>query len=210
MSGRALSDLRARCPIAGCWYIGGHGNESSPELNPGRGRHQQMRAELAEAAERLRRRMGAWPGAKLEAKPFSLAVHFRKAPEQAEAIRQAFSELAGEGDFRVLLGRQVAELLPAAALTKGQAVQRLRARLECDLVIYFGDDNTDEDVFGLADAHIIGVKVAHAESPRSSAAQYWLGSPEAVAGALEGILRLRREREPAEAKKKLQTSANQP
>ncbi|HWG38369.1 MAG TPA: trehalose-phosphatase [Terriglobales bacterium] len=212
VSGRALSDLRARIPIPGCWYVGGHGNEISPELEPapGHGRHGRMRAELAQAAERLRARMPEWPGAKLEAKPYSLAVHFRKVPEFAEPIRQAFSGLAAEGDFRVLLGRKVVELLPASALTKGHAVQRLRSRLGCDLAFYFGDDTTDEDVFALGDAQIIGVKVTHAESALASAAQCWVDAPAAVADALETILRLLQSRGEAGANKKLQYFAIPP
>ncbi|HUX68426.1 MAG TPA: trehalose-phosphatase [Terriglobales bacterium] len=203
VSGRALSDLRARCPVPGCWYVGGHGNETSAggegeasEAAPGP-RDPQLRRELAQRAEELRQRMPHWPGARLEAKPYSLAVHFRQAPQWAESIRQAFSALAASGGFRVLLGRQVVELLPQGALTKGQAVQRLRTRLGCDLAFYFGDDATDEDVFRLRDPNIIGVKVEHDEAPAASAADFRLTSPLAVQAALEAIERLR----PLEKKK---------
>ncbi|MGH9481938.1 MAG: trehalose-phosphatase [Terriglobales bacterium] len=231
VSGRGLSDLRARCPVAGCWFVGGHGNEEGedeaagvarppfvgaalplvglwPSVDPrqptpagaqgvselprrARARDPRVRQALAATAERLRLRLGEWPGSRLEAKPYSLAVHFRQAPERAEAIRQAFSELAGS-EFRVLLGRQVVELLPAEALTKGHAVQRLRARLGCDLAIYFGDDGTDEDVFRLADPQVIGVKVEHGEAPQGTTrADFSVPSPKAVETALETIYYLR-------------------
>jgi len=204
VSGRALSDLRARCLVPGCWYVGGHGNETSSgapggDLGeaPASPRDPQLRRELARRAEELRQRMPSWPGARLEAKPYSLAVHFRQAPQWAESIRQAFSALAAPGGFRVLLGRQVVELLPEGALTKGHAVQRLRTRLGCDLAFYFGDDVTDEDVFRLRHPDIIGVKVEHAEAAEATAADFRLASPQAVEAALEAIERLR----PLEQKK---------
>lgn len=197
VSGRALSDLRARCPVPGCWYVGGHGNEGpdadGPEVTPPlRPRDPEARRALAQVAGKLRKCMASWPGARLEVKPYSLAVHFRQAPQTAEALRQAVSELAAKGEFRVLLGRQVVELLPAGALTKGQAVQRLRARLGCDFAFYFGDDATDEDVFRIHDMRLIGVKVEHREAAQSAtAADFSLPGPEAVQAALEAIYLLR-------------------
>lgn len=195
VSGRELSDLQARCPVAGCWYIGGHGNQTMDgEPPPQRARDPEARAKLARVAAALRLLLESWPGARLEAKPFSLALHFRQAPQFAEAIRRAASQLAAnQGGLRVLAGRQVVEMLPEGAWTKGHAVQRLRSRLECDLAVYFGDDTTDEDVFQLRDAHIIGVKVEHDESITPSAANYRLDSPQAVQAALEAIAAPRQE-----------------
>ena len=195
VSGRSLSDLRARCPVSRGWYVGGHGMEtgrgmddatSAPPAPPA-----EMRRQLREMASYLERQMQQWPGTRLEAKPYSLAMHFRAAPEWAEAVREEFSNLARQSDFRVMLGRQVVELLPAGALTKGHAVQRLRRRLRCDLAFYFGDDTTDEDVFRLREPAIIGIKVEHQESTQPTAAPYRLGSPEAVLEALQEIARLR-------------------
>ncbi len=214
VSGRALTDLRARCPVPGCWYLGGHGNEASPAL-PGPPEaaaagggavpsQAAMGRALAEAAERLRARLPDWPGACLEAKPFSLALHFRQAPQWADAIREAVSRLAGEGGLRVLFGRQIAELLPENALNKGQALQRLRRRLGCDLAFYFGDDTTDEDVFRLAGGHLLGIRVLHPESAGTpTAADYSVASPREVARALEAIAAAR----PAPEKKTLPFSA---
>lgn len=188
VSGRALVDLQARCPVPGCWYVGGHGNESSgPAPINDLGQHQLLRRQLEPIARELERRAAAWPGAQLEAKPFSIAMHYRQAPQWAASILQAFSELAAGGDFRVMQGRQMVELLPAAALTKGQAVHRLRTRLGCDLAFYLGDDVTDEDVFGFNDAQIIGIKVEHAEGSSATAAAYRLGSPLEVPSALGAI-----------------------
>lgn len=189
VSGRGLDDLRQRCPLEPCWYVGGHGSETDgPDgLTP---TYPARRQAIADITAILRGRLPQWPGARLEAKPFSVAVHFRQAPAWGDRIRHEVGELAAadpQGRFRVLLGRQVVELLPAQALTKGQAVQRLRSRLECDLAFFFGDDRSDEDVFQLHDPAIIGVKVDHAEGSALTAAQYRLDSPTAVVRALQTL-----------------------
>lgn len=189
VSGRGLDDLRQLCPLDPCWYVGGHGSEADgPDgVAPNQPARRQAIAEITAV---LRQRLGEWPGARLEAKPFSVAVHFRQAPAWGERIRHEVGQLATadpQGRFRVLLGRQVVELLPAQALTKGQAVQRLRSRLECDLAFYFGDDRSDEDVFQLHDPAIIGIKVEHGEGFAPSDAEYRLDSPTAVIRALQAI-----------------------
>ena len=195
VSGRSLSDLRVRCPVSHAWLVGGHGIETGHGMDDATSAAtappEQMRRQLREIATELQRQMQNWPGTRLEAKPYSLAMHFRAAPEWAGAVRDAFSQLAHRSDFRVMLGRQVVELLPADSLTKGHAVQRLRKRLRCDLAFYFGDDTTDEDVFRLGDADIIGVKVEHHETGQPTAAQYGVASPQAVVTALREIAQLR-------------------
>ena len=214
VSGRALSDLRRRCDVPGCWYVGGHGNETAEpdhrdDLAPettSPGHHIELRQQIASIADDLRRKLHSWPGARMEAKPYSVAVHFRQAPQWETAIRDTFSAFTSRGEFRVMLGRQVIELLPDNALTKGHAVQRLRSRLDCDLVFYFGDDVTDEDVFRLNDAHFIGVKVKHGEGAIATAAAYALSGPPAVLMALREIARVR----PLPEKKSLRFSAVQP
>ncbi|MGH9413092.1 MAG: trehalose-phosphatase [Terriglobales bacterium] len=201
VSGRALSDLRARCPVPGCWYVGGHGNEigagaaASDDLSSASvpAPAQAMRRRLAAIADQIRERLPQWPGTRLEAKPYSLAVHFRQAPRWEEPIREAFSAFAAAGGCRVLLGRQVIELLPDDALTKGHAVERLRHRLGCELAFYFGDDTTDEDVFRLRHPQIIGVKVENRESDAPTQASWRVGSPQEVLEALQAILELRQQ-----------------
>ncbi|HET9783457.1 MAG TPA: trehalose-phosphatase, partial [Terriglobales bacterium] len=195
VSGRSLSDLRVRCPVSRGWYVGGHGIETGRGMDDvtsaSTAPPEQMRRQLREMAAELQRQMQQWPGTRLEIKPYSLAMHFRAAPEWAGAVRDAFSQLARHSDFRVMLGRQVVELLPADSLTKGHAVQRLRRRLRCDLAFYFGDDTTDEDVFRLEDPDIIGIKVVHPETSQPTAAHYGVASPQAVVIALREIARLR-------------------
>lgn len=220
VSGRALSDLRARCPVPGCWYVGGHGNETTPgagdnlgpqQPGPAPPRAQAMRQRLAEIAASLRQRLPQWPGVRLEAKPYSLALHYRQAPQWEEAIRELVSRYAAGGGLRTLAGRCVIELLPDDALTKGHALERLLHRLGCDLAFYFGDDTTDEDVFRLREPRLIGIKVESRENPAPSAAAYAVGSPREVLLALQEIAHLRPVPTTAHAaKKNMHNEAIQP
>lgn len=194
VSGRALRDLQSLCPAAGCWFVGGHGNEPGAGVEIGSGlerqRRQQARLELERLAPEVRQRLAQWPGSRVEVKPYSLALHYRQAPEWAGAIQEYFSEVTQSpsgASLRVMQGRLVVELLPADALTKGHAVQRLRSRLGCDMAFYFGDDTTDEDVFRLHDEHIVGIKIAHGEGGGPTAAEFALPSPYGVLEALRAI-----------------------
>ena len=216
VSGRALADLCRRCPVPGSWSIGGHGIElgaptaaaGSGDLVPVDGPALALRQHLLGATAAIERQLPRWPGTELETKPYAVAVHFRRAPEWADAVLDFLTGLAGPGSgFRLMAGRQVVELLPRDALTKGLALQRLRTQLDCDLAFYFGDDVTDEDVFRLEDPAMVGVKVVSPETAqRATAARYSLSSPAAVVQALATIERLI----PAAAKKKIGFSSIQP
>src|SRR6266545_5805946 len=78
ISGRDLTDVRARVGLSGLWYAGGHG----VELAGPHGVHDVMpeaekaRPVLARAAAELADRLGDLPGVSLEPKDVSLSVHY--------------------------------------------------------------------------------------------------------------------------------------
>jgi len=110
---------------------------------------------LRAAATSLRERLRAWPGAFVEDKEQTLAVHWRLAPQAGPALTCMMEEtLAGLGaGWRLQAGKAVAEILPAWA-DKGAAVETLldtpayRGRTP----IFFGDDKTDEDAIRIVQA----------------------------------------------------------
>jgi trehalose 6-phosphate phosphatase len=206
ISGRALADLRLRCPVEGCWYLGGHGNEVLPPadaIESGALPDESVLAlapfgapmtpELQWLAERAKHHVEAWPGAVLEVKPASVAIHYRHAPHWGESIEAWAAAQAAAGSFRIVSGKCIVELIPLTARHKGHAVQELRRDLGCDLALYFGDDTTDEDVFRLQDPAVIGIHVGepkHREGiwdTRSTAASYWLRNPQEVVQALRAL-----------------------
>jgi trehalose 6-phosphate phosphatase len=108
------------------------------------------------------------PGVDIEDKIFSLAIHYRRAPDQAVALQTILEAVGGLQAARIVGGKLVVNVLPANAPDKGWAVLTARDRLGCQGIIYVGDDETDEDVFKLeATAQVLGVRVG-GPSPHAS------------------------------------------
>jgi trehalose 6-phosphate synthase/phosphatase len=109
-------------------------------------------------------------GAFVEEKTAGLAWHYRAAEAdsldgasfgdtQAQELRLLLSELLSNSPVEVLSGDKVIEVRPHG-VDKGSIAARLLARGPCpDLVIAFGDDQTDEDLFGALPAGAISVHV---------------------------------------------------
>lgn len=189
VSGRAQADARR-------WFrgipleevIGNHGIEPLQATA-------RLVREVRRWLPRLRGRLSHFRGVRVEDKTFSVAVHYRRSREKKMA-RAAILEAAGAlGPNRVIGGKQVVNILPLGAPHKGIALERERDRLGCDTAIYVGDDETDEDVFGLdRPGRLLTVRVG---PRRASQASYYLRSQQAVDELLSELLRLRPGRERA-------------
>jgi trehalose 6-phosphate phosphatase len=110
---------------------------------------------LDEAREALADVVARAPGALLEDKGRSLAVHYRAAPALEHVLRRELKAIAarlGE-DFHVLEGRRVLELKPVAA-TKARAIEAFLAEAPFAgrLPMFIGDDVTDLDGFAAVEA----------------------------------------------------------
>src|ERR1051326_126116 len=157
ISGRSYDDLVKRLRRLPVWYlIGNHG------LEPWAG-GAGIPARVHEGADHLRRALAPCPGVVVEDKTYSATVHYRRARDKRRvkaAITQAIRGLRG---VRVLGGDQAINLIPAGGPNKGLALQRVRRILACDLAIYVGDDETDEDAFGSAPRdQLLAVRVGRA------------------------------------------------
>lgn len=186
VSGRAIGDLRPLVGLRGVCYIGSHGEEwmgTDGRLHRRRDirvlrRIQQMRREL-------RRKLSRLPGIYVEWKPVSVAVHYRAAtPEAArKARREVERDLRNQArGFRLLKGKKMREILPPGKTSKGQAVFAVLARLTRrrklrPLLLYLGDDVTDETVFQRLRPRDIGIHVGGRARTR---ARYHLDSPAEV------------------------------
>ncbi len=192
VSGRALADLRRRVGIRGIHYVGSHGLEwQSPDERRGVQANATLRARIQAEGEALARRLASLPGIYVEQKPASVAVHYRNAsPRSAEQARQAVGRaLRRNGKrLRLLSGKKVWELLPAGDVDKGEAVLRL-ARVpntssrRWPLIIYLGDDTTDESVFRRLRSSDLGIHVGNGPTR----AHYRLRSPADVARFLNRL-----------------------
>ena len=155
VSGRGVEDLRTTSGLSGPFrWVGSHGAEFD---GPIAGELAGRRDALAAA---LRPLVDAVPGARLEVKPASVAVHVRPVADAAVGERLLADVAAGPGADPTLTakpGKAVLELAVTDA-DKGSAVVRLAGELGAAGVLYLGDDVTDEDAFrALADG--VTVKV---------------------------------------------------
>ncbi|HXQ10040.1 MAG TPA: trehalose-phosphatase [Caulobacteraceae bacterium] len=106
---------------------------------------------LAAARRALAPLTDAWPGAWLEDKGLSLAVHYRAAPAAAEEVRHAAEALARAGALVLQAGDMVLELRTPGP-DKGDAVGAFMAQAPFagGLPVFVGDDLTDERGFAAA------------------------------------------------------------
>lgn len=115
------------------------------------------------AARRLALAMEELPMTHLEDKGASLALHWRRAPQHAAALRMLAARTLRElgPDFRLQEGDCVAEMVPRAA-NKGDAVRAFLAEppFRGRRPVFIGDDRTDIPGFAAArEAGGIGIAV---------------------------------------------------
>lgn len=122
---------------------------------------------LPEVAARIREGTAGLSGVEVEVKPYSVAVHERRASaEAAAAVRDLVTRLMEEssGQLRVTPGRHVYELQPDLDWNKGRAVERLLEDLDPRTYpVYLGDDITDEDGFQAVAGKGAGILVRSTE-----------------------------------------------
>jgi trehalose 6-phosphate phosphatase len=107
------------------------------------------------------------PGARVEPKAASVAVHYREAadPEAArEALARGLTRIAGWHGFEVIEGKMVLELVPAGAARKAGVVERLASQARLSGALYAGDDLPDLEAFEaldrLREEGTVAVKIA--------------------------------------------------
>lgn len=106
---------------------------------------------LAGARKALERFVAADRRLLLEDKGLSLALHYRQAPDRAEASDALVGALAKDLGWRFQPGHAVAELRPPGG-DKGDVLRRVMAQAPFSGArpIFVGDDVTDEDGFAAA------------------------------------------------------------
>ena len=194
VSGRAALEARAIVGVEEIAYAGNHGLEF---VEPGSVEvHLDPSVTDPEQAARFVRELPALElaelGLRIEDKGPIQAVHWRGAPDEAEAEARA-RELAGEAEADGLAarwGRKVLELRPRAEVDKGVVTERLVRGSGARRAVFGGDDLTDLDAFaalrGLADRggleRALCIGVASEEAPE----RLWDES-DAVVGGTEGF-----------------------
>ncbi|MFD2417507.1 trehalose-phosphatase [Amycolatopsis pigmentata] len=188
ISGRALRDLAILSRLPGeVHLVGSHGSEFDIGFvhaldAKARDLHRRLESELNRLAEGV-------PGVQMEVKPASIAVHVRRAEEEAakEVLASIHSGPCTWPGVTTTDGKQVVELA-VVQTDKGRALDTLRHQVGATAAIFLGDDVTDEKAFARLSGPDIGVKVGNGET----LAGYRISGPEDVATVLAFILEERR------------------
>lgn len=154
ISGRDRQDLEDRINIDGIVYAGSHGLDiAGPGFQKVLPEAEAAISEVDSAEVRLRDALEGISGVIVERKRFAVAVHYRKVRSDVaiQQVNRVVDGVLADTRLRKRLGKQVLELEPAADWDKGHAVEWLLETANIEpahvLVIYIGDDETDEDVF---------------------------------------------------------------
>jgi len=172
VSGRALSDLTPRVNGAVPYLMGNHGVESP--LTPVAalsvaeqvclGWMKQVETDLAQPLKDS--------GIEVENKRYTLTFHYRGIDESAgglAALALLLNRLTPVP--QLICGKGSVNALSPGSTRKGEAARSLMIHLRRDGLFFVGDDETDEDVFGLTEGLIMGVRVGQQAESR---AQYYL------------------------------------
>ena len=190
VSGRRLGHVQKLVPVPGVLLAGTYGVElQTPEgVRIDRLDYDRVRPTLDTLKPRWSDLIAGRVGYFLEDKGWALALHARFADEAESskvlagarrladaAIRQAAPDL-----FRLLGGHKFLEIGPALA-HKGLAVAYLLDQFPWHgaLPLYLGDDDKDEEAFGIIQEHG-GIAIVVSASPRDTQADGRLESPRAA------------------------------
>lgn len=179
LSGRSMRDLRQQFELPDEFVVvGSHGAETDRPTAA-------TSSELAmlEAVQQILGRVAVGtPGARLERKPFAVALHVRRADRAAgdEALAAARAELNGARGLTMMEGHRVLEV-SVRPTSKASAMADIRSTLRPATVVFVGDDRSDEGVFAGLGHDDIGVKVG----PDDTIAAYRLASPAHVVVMLQ-------------------------
>ncbi len=198
VSGRALSDIKNKVGIQGITYAGNHGLEvEGPWLEFLYPPAEAMRPVMSRLCSTLTNALAGFEGAFVEDKGLTLSVHYRLAREdRVEELKRVCEEtvrgLRSEGKIRTAEGKKVCEIRPGAPWDKGDAMALLLSKWTSstgggsDLTLFLGDDLSDEGGFKVVNTHG-GISIFVGEAGASTAASYFLRSPDEVADFLERL-----------------------
>lgn len=186
ITGRSVADVKQRLGFHPKYIMGNHGAED-PTLGPPSSASQALdaiRQRIELRADMLRR-----CGVEVEDKQFSMALHYRRAPDAGTALVCIEDLLQGtEPAIKRFGGKFVVNVMAVGLPDKGDALATLVRREGAGGAVFVGDDVNDEAVFMRATPHWLTVKVGR-DDPLSRA-MFFLDSESELAQVLERMLGL--------------------
>ena len=196
LSSRSLEDLASRVPVRGVFLGGGSGLEwrlpRGHRILPGR----EIIARMENARTRIMpalKEVASVPGADIEDKRWSIAVHFRRVPPEAlTTLGPLLEKVKRQEDVRVFEGPAVAEILLLPGWDKARGLENLCRFLRFDpsggRVVYAGDDENDGTAMRWAISRK-GIAVAVGNRPRVPGARVVSG-PASLANVIRRLASL--------------------
>jgi trehalose-phosphatase len=175
VSGRRVAELREFLPFEGLRYYGVHGIESDggQVITPG----PETLAALRSARRLVLVEVGRLPGISIEDKGLGFAVHYRLATQRIKniaGVRLRAIMAPWSKRLHLLAGKKVWEVLPLEVTGKSVAVKHSRAgKWRRALVVYIGDDRSDEEAF----RHLPDAITIRVGAKLHTAARYYLKGP---------------------------------
>lgn len=184
VSGRPITDLDGLLQPLVLAAVGEHGAELRSAADSPVTRQSSLPAHLATAAAAVANEL---PGTELEIKRASVSLHYRQAPEHADAVLDGMRGVQQQTEgYALMQGKMVVELKPQH-INKGIAIREL-----CGLSpfagrrpVFIGDDVTDEA--GFAAVNELGGVSIRVGDIADSEAQYSL---HAVADVHDCLVRM--------------------
>lgn len=195
ISGRRLAHIQTLIPVPGILLAGTYGVEL--QLPQGeridRVDYQVIRPVLENVKPQWMDLMDEREGFFLEDKSWALALHARfAAKEEAKEVLTAARRMAAAAieramPLRILGGHRFLEIGPQLA-HKGQTVAYLLEHYPwpAALPLYLGDDDKDEQAFGVIQAHG-GMAILVAPAPRDTGADCRVASPKSARDLLSAL-----------------------
>jgi trehalose 6-phosphate phosphatase len=198
ISGRAIGDIKSKAGIDNIIYAGNHGLEiEGPGFAFIHPLTEEIKSNLKLINIVLNKTMGSIKGTIVEDKGMTLSVHYRMVEdtdEEAE-VKNVFDRVIGLarkiGRVNTSRGKKVYEVRPPVNWHKGKAVELIMKDYEKEkhkpLLIYMGDDLTDEDAFQSV-KEFNGISMFVGEQTSDSRADYYLKSMDEVYDFIDKLL----------------------
>jgi len=188
MSARSFAQMRSLLPVRGLLRIGQYGLEGA--LAPPVRQRSRIRASCRQLARELARVAAGVPGAWIERKGFTVALHDRAVtPARLGSLRRAVSRtfsMARALGFLPTPGSRVTDFVPVG-FDKGAALRGTVARYRPKTVFYFGDSSSDESAFRRMGRGDFPVRVG----PGATDARYRVADVRGVTRVLSMVVLLR-------------------
>lgn len=195
ITGRSLKDIRSLIGIKNLCFAANHGFEiyykKQKWIHPDA---KIIVPKLKQILADLNWELKAVEGTYIENKGLTISVHYRNVkPKYIPFIKKTLKNVTSlhDSSLKLTSGKKVFEIRPNIEWNKGQAIikiLKLQRAMGKSIIIFIGDDKTDEDAFRLLPPSSITVRVGRSKSTH---AKYFVRSTLEVHQLIKEILSMR-------------------